>query len=201
MGLGMNGITQDGGFGNSRSLHYEGVQFGYNFQSAGGLPITVYAGFDTLKYNAGIGGPFASFDSRSSTLPGYTRMRASKSSRHRMSACHSGSATPNCQGAHQFSLAARCFSVWLRRSSLTRCRRSARAMANRRSGGSAHLRRLQAALIRLRNRSTSPPSASDSAVSRAVEPRTSAAVLPLSLAAAVTPTICEDTSWVPAAAC
>ena len=72
MGLGMNGITQDGGFGNSRSLHYEGVQFGYSFQSAGGLPITVFAGFDTLKYNAGIGGPFAPFDSGSSTLPGYT---------------------------------------------------------------------------------------------------------------------------------
>jgi opacity protein-like surface antigen len=48
------------------------VQFGYNFQSAGGIPITVYAGFNTLKYNAGIGGPFASFDSTSSALHGYT---------------------------------------------------------------------------------------------------------------------------------
>ena len=72
MGLSMNGINQDGAFGNIRSLYYEGVQFGYNFQTAGGLPITVYAGFDTLKYNAGIGGPFASFDSMSSTLPGYS---------------------------------------------------------------------------------------------------------------------------------
>jgi opacity protein-like surface antigen len=72
MGLSMNGINQDGAFGNIRSLYYEGVQFGYNFQNAGGLPLTVYAGFDTLKYNAGIGGPFASFDSMSSTLPGYS---------------------------------------------------------------------------------------------------------------------------------
>jgi opacity protein-like surface antigen len=69
MGLSMNGINQDGAFG-IRSLSYQGVQFGYNFQN--GLPLTVYAGFDTLKYNAGIGGPFAPFDSNSGTLPGYS---------------------------------------------------------------------------------------------------------------------------------
>jgi len=69
VGLSMNGISQDGAFG--RSLYYQGVQFGYNFQNAGGLPLTVYAGFDTLKYNAGIGGPFAPFDTTSGTLPGY----------------------------------------------------------------------------------------------------------------------------------
>ena len=69
MGLSMNGINQGGAFG---SLYYEGVQFGYNFQNAGGLPFTVYAGFDTLKYNTGIGGPFAPFDTTSGTLPGYS---------------------------------------------------------------------------------------------------------------------------------
>jgi opacity protein-like surface antigen len=47
------------------------VQFGYNFKNSG-LPVTVYAGFDTLKYNTGIGGPFAPFDSQSGTLPGYS---------------------------------------------------------------------------------------------------------------------------------
>jgi opacity protein-like surface antigen len=72
MGLSMNGINQDGAFGNIRSLYYEGVQFGYNFQNAGALPLTVYAGFGTLKYSAGIGGPFASFDTMSGTLPGYS---------------------------------------------------------------------------------------------------------------------------------
>jgi opacity protein-like surface antigen len=67
MGLRMNGINQDAAFG--RSLSYQGVQFGYNFQNA---PLTVYAGFDTLKYSAGIGGPFAPFDAMSGTLPGYS---------------------------------------------------------------------------------------------------------------------------------
>ena len=70
MGLSMNGINQDGAFGNS--LYYQGVQFGYNFKNAGGLPLTVYAGFDTLKYNTGIGSPFAPFDTASGTLPGYS---------------------------------------------------------------------------------------------------------------------------------
>ena len=69
MGLSMNGINQDAAFGNIRSLYYEGVQFGYTFQNA---PLTVYAGFDTLKYNTGIGGPFAPFDTTSGTLPGYS---------------------------------------------------------------------------------------------------------------------------------
>jgi hypothetical protein len=69
MGLSMNGITQDSAFG---SLRYEGVQFGYNFRNSGGLPVTVYAGFDTLKYNTGIGNPFAPFDNVSGSLPGYS---------------------------------------------------------------------------------------------------------------------------------
>jgi opacity protein-like surface antigen len=69
VGLSMNGINQDGAFGSS--LYYQGVQFGYKFQNAG-LPLTVYAGFDTLKYNTGIGSPFAAFDTMSGTLPGYS---------------------------------------------------------------------------------------------------------------------------------
>jgi opacity protein-like surface antigen len=68
--LSMNGINRDAAFGNS--LYYQGVQFGYTFQNGGGLPVSVYAGFDTLKYNTGIGGPFAAFDGASSTLPGYS---------------------------------------------------------------------------------------------------------------------------------
>lgn len=65
MDLSTRGISQGGAFG---SLYSEGVQFGYNFKNA---PVTVYAGFDTLKYNSGIGNAFSPFDSASGTVPGY----------------------------------------------------------------------------------------------------------------------------------
>ncbi len=71
VGLSSMGLNQYGLPGNFGSLHYEGVQFGYNFQNSN-LPIKVYAGFDTLKYTNGFGGPLAPFDSVSGTLPGYS---------------------------------------------------------------------------------------------------------------------------------
>jgi opacity protein-like surface antigen len=61
---GMNGFNQYGALGSS--LAYEGVQFGYDFKATRGLPLTVSAGFDTLKYNSGVGSAFAPFDSVSS---------------------------------------------------------------------------------------------------------------------------------------
>jgi hypothetical protein len=67
--MGFSALSQSafGGFG---SLYSEGVQFGYSLKNGGGPPVTFYAGFDTLKYNTGIGGsPFAPFDSKSGTLP------------------------------------------------------------------------------------------------------------------------------------
>jgi hypothetical protein len=64
--LGLNGINQASAFGSS--LTTEGAQVGYKFQNA---PLTVYAGFDTLKFKPGIGSPFAPFDTTSGTLPGY----------------------------------------------------------------------------------------------------------------------------------
>ena len=68
LGLTANSFSPGGAWG-SASFAYEGVQFGYNFKSA---PVTVYAGFDTLKYNTGIASPLAGFDSSSSSsAPGY----------------------------------------------------------------------------------------------------------------------------------
>jgi opacity protein-like surface antigen len=69
LGLSLNGVNQAGAFGNS--LAYQGVQFGYNLQKSG-LPVTVYAGFDTLKYNNGIGSAFSPFDSQSGAPGGYS---------------------------------------------------------------------------------------------------------------------------------
>lgn len=67
--IGLNGLGQAGAFGGASS--FEGVQFGYNFKSADGLPVTFYAGFDTLKYNAGFAGQLAAFGTGSATIPGY----------------------------------------------------------------------------------------------------------------------------------
>ena len=71
--LGMSGVAQGAAFGNFGSLYSEGSQFGYSFKGANGLPVSLSAGFDTLKYNNGFGSssPFAAFDSQSGTLPVY----------------------------------------------------------------------------------------------------------------------------------
>ena len=69
----MNGFDQARAFGNYGSLSSEGVKFGYNFTNA---PVTIYTGFDTLKYSFGAGGPLAPFDSTSGTLPGGYRANA-----------------------------------------------------------------------------------------------------------------------------
>jgi opacity protein-like surface antigen len=68
LGFGLSSFNQPGAFGNP-SFTYEGAQAGYNFKSA---PVSIYGGFDTLKYNAPIiGSPFAALDSSSSNASGY----------------------------------------------------------------------------------------------------------------------------------
>jgi hypothetical protein len=67
-GLGLSGLNQSAAFGSS--FTYDGVQVGYNFKNS---PVSVFAGFDTAKYNPGLGSnPFAPFDSTSNTTSGYT---------------------------------------------------------------------------------------------------------------------------------
>jgi len=68
-GIGLSGFRQDAAVGNFGAFTTEGMQFGYNLKNA---PVTVYAGFDILKYNSGIGNPFSPFDSTSGTQQGYS---------------------------------------------------------------------------------------------------------------------------------
>jgi opacity protein-like surface antigen len=66
---GLNNFTPVSAFGSATSFSYEGGQVGYNFKSA---PVSVYAGFDTVKYNSPISNPFTALDSMSSnSTPGY----------------------------------------------------------------------------------------------------------------------------------
>jgi opacity protein-like surface antigen len=67
-GFGLSGFSAPGSWGNLGSLSYDSTRFGYNFASA---PVSVYAGFDTLKYNTGIGNPLLGFDSTSNAASGY----------------------------------------------------------------------------------------------------------------------------------
>ena len=65
IGLGLNGFDQSSAFGN---LSYQSTQFGYNFQNT---PLKIFAGFDTLNYDPGIGAAFAPSALTSGTQPAY----------------------------------------------------------------------------------------------------------------------------------
>jgi hypothetical protein len=73
--LGWNGIAGAGAFGNFGALSYEGTQFGYNFKGAGGLPVTFFAGVETLKYNPDVFSALTSM-SPTSTASGAYRVNA-----------------------------------------------------------------------------------------------------------------------------
>ena len=83
LGLSMNGINP---------ASYQGVQAGYNFQNS---PVRVFAGLDTLKYNTGIGNPFAPFDNASNSVSGYSAHAGVEYRPTSNPACHSGSASPS----------------------------------------------------------------------------------------------------------
>jgi hypothetical protein len=74
LGWGLSNFSQPGAFGAGAAFTYEGPQAGYNFKSA---PVSVYAGFDTIKYNGpGIGNPFTALDSTSSSNTSSYRVNA-----------------------------------------------------------------------------------------------------------------------------
>ena len=67
--IGLNGIGSS--FSGLPSMSSDGVQFGYDFKARGGLPVTLTAGFNSLKYNnmSLVGSPF---DASSSTASGFS---------------------------------------------------------------------------------------------------------------------------------
>ncbi|TQF35207.1 hypothetical protein UNPF46_25580 [Bradyrhizobium sp. UNPF46] len=67
-GLAQTGFNQNGLASNFSALSYDSTQFGYTTKSLGGMPVTFFAGFDTLKYNGGIGSSVAPLTS--GTAPG-----------------------------------------------------------------------------------------------------------------------------------
>jgi hypothetical protein len=67
-GSALSGLNRTTAFGSS--FTYDGVQVGYNFKNS---PVSVFAGFDTAKYNPGLGAnPFSPFDTTSNAASGYT---------------------------------------------------------------------------------------------------------------------------------
>ena len=71
-GVGLNSLGRAGAFSNFGALTYNSAVTGYNFKGVGNLPVTVYAGFDTLNYRPGLGSPLAPFSSDTSISAGST---------------------------------------------------------------------------------------------------------------------------------
>lgn len=67
--LGLSGLSQPASAGNFSALSYDSTQFGYNTKTAGGMPVTFFGGFSSLKYGDGIGSSLAPLTS--GTAPGY----------------------------------------------------------------------------------------------------------------------------------
>jgi hypothetical protein len=71
-GIGLNGLGLNAAFSDFGALTTQSMVTGYAFKGAGDLPVTVYAGFDTLNYRPGIGSPLAPFSSDTSIAAGYS---------------------------------------------------------------------------------------------------------------------------------
>ena len=119
--FGMSGFNRAAAFGNFGSLSTEGAQFGYALKNT---PLSIYAGFDTLKYN--VGSPPAATRSRLST-PGLPQcpapsapMQASSTGRRESQPLARGrryaaAVARTRRQRHQFAVAARPVAVGYRR--------------------------------------------------------------------------------------
>lgn len=70
-GFGWNGLGNATAFGALDSLSRERTQFGYNFKGAGNMPVTLFGGVDTLKYNPDAFSTITSFNANPGTPAAY----------------------------------------------------------------------------------------------------------------------------------
>ncbi len=70
-GFGWSGLGQATAFSTLDSLSYERSQFGYSFKGAGNMPVTLFGGVDTLKYNPDAFSAITSFSPSAGTAAAY----------------------------------------------------------------------------------------------------------------------------------
>jgi hypothetical protein len=70
--FGLTGLGWAGSVSDFGALTTQSTMAGYAYKGAGDLPVTVYAGFDTLNYRPGIGTALAPFSSDTSIAAGYS---------------------------------------------------------------------------------------------------------------------------------
>ncbi|ABD88950.1 hypothetical protein [Rhodopseudomonas palustris] len=70
--LSLSGLGQTSAFGSFGALNYDSTQFGYAFKGAGGLPVKVFAGFDSLKYDSDVLRPLTPLSSDAGTPAAYS---------------------------------------------------------------------------------------------------------------------------------
>lgn len=70
-GFGWTGLGNATAFSTLDSLSHERTQFGYNFKGAGNVPVTLFGGVDTLKYNPDAFSRIMSFNSNPGTPAAY----------------------------------------------------------------------------------------------------------------------------------
>lgn len=70
-GYGWTGLGNATAFSMLDSLSYDRTQFGYNFKGAGNMPVTLFGGVDTLKYNPDVFSTITSFNSPAGAAAAY----------------------------------------------------------------------------------------------------------------------------------
>jgi hypothetical protein len=70
-GFGWSGLGNASAFSTLDSLSHDRTQFGYSFKGAGNMPVTLFGGVDTLKYNPDAFSTITSFDSNAGPAAAY----------------------------------------------------------------------------------------------------------------------------------